>query len=240
MPRPDGRAKDQLRPIGITRGFMRFAEGSCLIEFGETKVICTATVEDRVPPFLKNSGQGWVTAEYAMMPRATKERTQRDTKGPGGRTMEIQRLVGRSLRAIVDLPALGERTILMDCDVIQADGGTRTASVTGAYVALADAIRWMMDGKLIKKSPLIEMVAAVSVGAVAGEDLLDLCYEEDRYAAVDMNMVMTDKGRFVEVQGTAEGDPFDRVRLNKLIDLAAAGIRELTRLQRAALDDGRT
>ncbi|MGC8667382.1 MAG: ribonuclease PH [Chthonomonadales bacterium] len=235
MPRPDGRAADELRPIKLTRGFMKYAEGSCLVEFGDTKVICTATVEDRVPPFLKGSGQGWVTAEYGMMPRSCRERTPRDTKGPGGRTVEIQRLVGRSLRSVVDMAALGERTILLDCDVMQADGGTRTASVTGAFVALAEAAQWMVKERFLRKLPFSDVVAAVSVGIVMGEDVLDLCYDEDRYAAVDMNVVMTDKGRFIEVQGTAEGAPFDRARLNRLLDLAAGGIRQIVQVQREAL-----
>jgi ribonuclease PH len=235
MPRPDGRAADELRPIKLTRGFMKYAEGSCLVEFGDTKVICTATVEDRVPPFLKGSGQGWVTAEYGMMPRSCRERTPRDTKGPGGRTMEIQRLVGRSLRSVTDLASLGERTILLDCDVMQADGGTRTASVTGAFVALAEAAQWMVKERLLRKLPFSDLVAAVSVGIVMGEDVLDLCYDEDRYAAVDMNVVMTDKGRFIEVQGTAEGAPFDRARLNRLLDLAAGGVRQIVQIQREAL-----
>lgn len=235
MPRVDGRANNEMRPVRITRGFMKYAEGSCLIEFGDTKVICTASIEEKVPPFLKNSGRGWVTAEYAMMPRSCRERTPRDTRGPGGRTVEIQRLVGRSLRAVVDMDALGERTILLDCDVMQGDGGTRTASVTGAFVALAEAARWMVEERMIKRMPLTDLVAAVSVGAVGTEDLLDLCYDEDRYAAVDMNVVMTDKGRFIEVQGTAEGAPFDRVRLNRLLDLAQVGIKQLNELQREAL-----
>ncbi len=235
MPRPDGRAADELRPIKLTRGFMKYAEGSCLVEFGDTKVICTATVEDRVPPFLKGSGQGWVTAEYGMMPRSCRERTPRDTKGPGGRTVEIQRLVGRSLRSVTDLASLGERTILLDCDVMQADGGTRTASVTGAFVALAEAAQWMVKERLLRKLPFSDLVAAVSVGIVMGEDVLDLCYDEDRYAAVDMNVVMTDKGRFIEVQGTAEGAPFDRARLNRLLDLAAGGVRQIVQIQREAL-----
>jgi ribonuclease PH len=238
MPRPDGRAANELRPVRITSDFMPYAEGSCLIEFGNTKVICTATVEDRVPPFLKNSGKGWVTAEYSMLPRSCKERTQRDTKGPGGRTVEIQRLVGRSLRAAVDMDVLGERTILLDCDVLMADGGTRTASVTGASVALMKALRWMVDERMIKRLPVADLVAAVSVGAVGTDELLDLCYEEDRYAAVDMNVVMNDKGRFIEVQGTAEGAPYDRVRLNRLLDLATAGIQQLNKLQRQALEGG--
>jgi ribonuclease PH len=239
MPRPDGRKNDELRPIKITRGFMPYAEGSCLMEFGNTKVICTASVEERVPPFLKGSGQGWVTAEYSMLPRSTQERTTRETKGAGGRTMEIQRLVGRSLRSVVDMNALGERTILLDCDVISADGGTRTASITGAFIALMDALQWMKEDRKIQRIPVADFVAAVSVGAVQGEDVLDLCYEEDRYAGVDMNVVMTDKGHFIEVQGTAEGAPFDRDRLNRLLDLAARGIRQLNALQREALANKR-
>jgi ribonuclease PH len=237
MPRVDGRANNQMRPVKITRNYMKYAEGSCLVEFGDTKVICTASVDERVPPFLKNTGEGWVTAEYSMLPRSCKERTQRDTKGPGGRTVEIQRLIGRSLRSVVDMKALGERQVLIDCDVLLADGGTRTASITGAYVALYDAFRWMIKGGLLRKMPMSEMVAAVSVGASMEGELLDLCYAEDRYAAVDMNVVMTDKGRYIEVQGTAEGAPFDRNRLNRLLDLAAKGIQELNALQRQALDE---
>lgn len=235
MPRFDGRQRNQIRAVRLERNYLPHAEGSCLITVGNTRVICAATVEERVPPFLKGTGTGWVTAEYAMMPRATSERTPRETKGPGGRTMEIQRMVGRSLRAIVDLDALGERTITLDCDVISADGGTRTASVTGACVALVDALRWMSDQSLLKRPALQGLVAAVSVGIVDGEEVLDLCYEEDRQAAVDMNVVMTDKGRFVEVQGTAEGTPFDRTALNRLLDLAAAGIQHLLKLQREVL-----
>jgi len=235
MPRPDGRANNALRPVTITRGYQKYAEGSCLIEFGETKVICAASVEERVPPHRKGTGNGWVTAEYSMLPRATHDRSSRDTRGPGGRTMEIQRLVGRSLRSVVDMDALGERTIMLDCDVLQADGGTRTASVTGAYVALIEACQWMIDEKLLRKIPVTDMVAAVSVGTVAGEDVIDLCYEEDSRAALDMNLVMTDKGRFIEVQGTAEGAPFDRVRLNRLLDLGTEGVKQLCKLQREAL-----
>ena len=235
MPRPDGRKGDELRPVKITRGFMPYAEGSCLIEFGNTKVICTASVEERVPPFLKGSGQGWVTAEYSMLPRATSERTTRETKGAGGRTMEIQRLVGRSLRSVVDMNAMGERTILLDCDVISADGGTRTASITGAFVALMGALQWMQKEGKIRRIPVSEYVAAVSVGTVQGQDLLDLCYDEDRHAAVDMNVVMTEKGLYIEVQGTAEGSPFDRDRLNRLLDLAGRGIRQLAGMQREAI-----
>jgi ribonuclease PH len=215
---------------------MPYAEGSCLVEFGSTKVICTASVEERVPPFLKNSGKGWVTAEYAMLPRSCKDRTLRDTRGPGGRTVEIQRLVGRSLRSVVNMDVMGERTILLDCDVLMADGGTRTASITGAWVALHDALKWMREQRMIKSNPMTEMVAAVSVGSTGGEEILDLCYEEDRIAAVDMNVVMTDRGRYIEVQGTAEGAPFDRARLNKLLDLAAQGCQQLNALQKQALE----
>lgn len=235
MPRPDGRTLHEMRPVRLTRNYMPYAEGSCFVEFGNTKVICTASVEEKVPPFLKGSGKGWVTSEYAMLPRATHDRSQRDTRGPGGRTMEIQRLVGRSLRSVVDQDILGERTIYIDCDVFQADGGTRTASITGGFVALAEACRWLIAERFIKKMPLLEMVAAVSVGTINNEEILDLCYEEDHRAAVDMNVVMTDKGRFVEVQGTAEGMPFDRARLNRMLDLAEAGIRQLTQMQRETL-----
>jgi ribonuclease PH len=213
------------------------AEGSCLIEFGDTKVICTASVEDRVPIWRKKEhpGSGWLTAEYSMLPRATSERTNRETKGLGGRTTEIQRLIGRSLRSVVDLDALGERTITLDCDVIQADGGTRTASISGAYVALAQAIRWMKVEKLIKRAPLTGVLAAVSVGIADGTEILDLCYAEDKYAAVDMNVVMTDQGHYVEVQGTAEGNPFSKASLDRLLGLAAKGIQEIHRAQRDAL-----
>lgn len=235
MARVDGRERNQIRAVRLERNYLPHAEGSCLISVGGTRVICAASVEERVPPFLKGTGTGWVTAEYGMMPRATSERTPRETRGPGGRTMEIQRMVGRSLRAIVDLDALGERTITLDCDVISADGGTRTASVTGACVALVDALRWMADQRLLKRNALQGLVAGISVGIVNGEEALDLCYEEDRQAAVDMNVVMTDKGRFVEVQGTAEGTPFDRAALNRLLDLAASGIQHLLKLQREAL-----
>ncbi|NLH98287.1 MAG: ribonuclease PH [Chthonomonadales bacterium] len=235
MSRVDGREWNQIRSVRIERGYLPSAEGSCVITIGKTKVICAASVEDRVPPFLKNSGKGWVTAEYAMMPRSTSERTPRETRGPGGRTMEIQRLIGRSLRAVVNTDALGERTITLDCDVVWADGGTRTASITGAYVALVDAVRWMTEQRMIKTNPLQGMVAAISVGILGTQEVLDLCYEEDKQAAVDMNVVMTDKGRYVEVQGTAEGLPFDRPTLNRMLDLAHAGIQHLIRLQRDAL-----
>ncbi len=236
MPREDGRALDQYRPITLTRSYARYAEGSCLVEVGETRVLCTASVEDRVPPFLKGKGQGWLTAEYAMLPRATHTRSGRDVGKPaGGRTVEIQRLIGRSLRSVVEMEALGERTITLDCDVLQADGGTRTAAISGAFVALVEALDWMRSKGQIKTLPLTEWVAAVSVGVVKGEERLDLAYEEDSQASVDMNVVMTDTGRFVEVQGTAEGTPFDRDRLNRLLDLAGAGTRQMLAKQREVL-----
>lgn len=239
MKRPDGRAPNQIRPIHIERGFHPYAEGSALIEMGQTHVVITATVEDKVPPFLKGTGSGWVTAEYSMLPRAGKQRSPREvTRGsPTGRTMEIQRLIGRAIRAVVDLSVLGERTITLDCDVIQADGGTRTACVTGGFVAFVDACQWMIEQGYIARMPFQERVAAVSVGVVRNEELLDLCYEEDVQASVDMNVVMTDKGRFVEVQGTAEGTPFSRERLNRLIDLAHGGLTEIFRVQAEALKD---
>jgi ribonuclease PH len=236
--RPDGRALDALRPVTITRRFLKHAEGSCLIEFGETKVICSASVEDRVPPFLRGSGKGWVTAEYSMLPRSTNTRTSRDTGKPNGRGIEIQRLIGRSLRSIVDLDAMGERTITLDCDVLQADGGTRTAAITGAYVALVDAFRWLTASRSLKRVPITHALAAVSVGIVSHRDVLDLCYAEDSAAAVDMNVVMTSAGEFVEVQGTAEGLPFGRDRLNSLLDLAEGGIRSLIQVQKDALGEG--
>jgi len=236
MPRQDGRRPDQIRPISITRDYLRHPEGSVLVEFGDTKVICTASVEDKVPPFLKGKGQGWVTAEYGMLPRSTNTRTSRERNGPSGRSQEIQRLVGRSLRVVVELSKLGERTIWVDCDVIQADGGTRTAAITGAFVAVADAI-----GTLAKPGapagPLVrECVAAMSVGIVGGQPLLDLNYAEDSSAEVDMNVVMTGAGAFVEVQGTAEHAPFSKARLDDLLTLAAAGIDRLIGLQRRALE----
>lgn len=237
MARDDGRANDQIRPVKITRGYIKYAEGSCLIEVGDTRVICTASVEEKVPPFLKGSGTGWVTAEYGMIPRSCLTRNQREaSKGQlGGRTMEIQRLVGRSLRSVVDLKSLGERTIWMDCDVIQADGGTRTASMTGAYVALAEAAAWLRREGLVRKDVLLDMLAAISVGVVGGETLLDLKYSEDSCAAVDMNVAMTGAGKFVEIQGTAEGMPFSRQQFNKMLDLAEAGIKQLFAIQRDAL-----
>jgi len=236
MARENGRANDQIRPVKITRGYMKYAEGSCLIELGETRVVCTASVEDKVPPFLKGSGTGWVTAEYGMLPRSCRTRNARELiKGPGGRTMEIQRLVGRALRSVIDLKAIGERTIWMDCDVIQADGGTRTASVTGAYVALVEAVEWLKKENLIKTNAITDQLAAISVGIVSGEEMLDLDYSEDSTASVDMNLAMTGSGRIVEIQGTAEGQPFSRQKMNKLIDLAEKGIRELFAIQKEAL-----
>lgn len=233
--RTDGRAFNQLRETKITPNFSPYAEGSALIEVGNTKVICTATVEDRVPPFLRNKGTGWVTAEYAMLPRATHTRTNRETRGPAGRTQEIQRLIGRSLRAVVDTSLLGERQILIDCDVLQADGGTRCASITGACVALALAVKKMLiDGK-IRRNPILSEVAAVSVGIVNGEAVLDLCYDEDSKAEVDMNVVCTGTGKFIELQGTAEREPFNREQMNAMLDLAESGIGQLFKLQREAL-----
>jgi ribonuclease PH len=235
MPREGGRANDQLRPITLTVDYLKRAEGSALIEFGDTRVLCVATIEDRVPPFLEGRGQGWVTAEYSMLPRSGHTRSPREsvTGKIGGRTHEIQRLIGRSLRAAVDLRALGERTIALDCDVIQADGGTRTASITGAWIALRRATRRLMQQGTLKKDPMRRMVAAISVGVVNGEALLDLDYSEDSHAEVDANVVMTDTGEFIEVQGTAEGKPFTRARLDELLSLAEKGIRELHELQRA-------
>jgi len=236
LSRPDGRLANQLRPVTITRGAVKYAEGSALICVGDTKVLCSASIEEKVPPFLKGQGQGWVTAEYSMLPRATLTRTPRDSGGKvNGRSVEIQRLIGRSLRSVVDLQALGERTIWLDCDVLQADGGTRTASITGAFVALVEALVGLKQKKLIRTLPFDEWVAAVSVGVVTGEERLDLEYAEDSNAAVDMNVVLTDTGRYIEVQGTAEGAPFDRDRLNRLLDLAHHGARELIAVQREAL-----
>jgi ribonuclease PH len=236
--RPSGRRPDELRPIRLTRGFTRHAEGSVLVEFGETRVLCTASVESQVPPFLKGQGKGWVTAEYGMLPRATDTRSPREAaRGKqGGRTLEIQRLIGRSLRAAMDLNALGERSITLDCDVLQADGGTRTASITGAWVALRDAIDGLLGRGEITTDPLRAQIAAVSVGIVQGVAILDLDYAEDAGAETDMNLVMDGEGRFVEVQGTAEGVPFSRAELDALIAVGAAGIREIQTAQRAALE----
>src|SRR5687768_5935432 len=235
--RIDNRAFDQLRQTKITPNISPYAEGSALIEVGGTKVICTATVEDRVPLFMRNKGVGWVTAEYAMLPRATNTRTQREIQRPSGRTQEIQRLIGRSLRAIVDTRALGERQIMIDCDVIQADGGTRCASITGAYVALALACRKLVRNSVVKTSPLHSEVAAVSVGVIGGTPILDLAYAEDSVAEVDMNIVCTGAGKFIEIQGTAEREPFTREQMNEMLAMAEKGINELFLVQRAALGE---
>ncbi len=234
--RIDNRTLDQIRNTKITPNISPYAEGSALIEVGGTKVICTATVEERVPPFLRNKGTGWVTAEYAMLPRATNSRTNRETLRPSGRTQEIQRLIGRSLRAVVDTKALGERQIFLDCDVIQADGGTRCASITGAYVALALACRKLVKQGTIKNSPLLSEVAAVSVGIIEDTPILDLCYAEDSNADVDMNIVCTGAGKFIEIQGTAEREPFNREQMNIMLELAEKGINQLFTVQRYALN----
>ena len=235
--RLDGRANNQLREVKFTRNWSNHPEGSVLVEFGQTRVLCTDSFTAGVPRWLKGTGQGWVTSEYSMLPRATHTRSDRESvKGKlGGRTQEISRLIGRSLRSIIDMSVLGENTIVLDCDVLQADGGTRTAAITGAYVALADAIEWAIKEGHIKKSPLHSSVAAISVGIIDGVPRLDLCYEEDVRAETDMNVVCTGDGTFVEVQGTAEGAPFNRDLLNGLLDLAVAGCADLTRLQAAAL-----
>jgi ribonuclease PH len=236
--RPSGRANDELRPVKITRRFTRHAEGSALIEFGDTRVLCTASVEESVPQFLRGKGQGWVTAEYGMLPRSTHTRTAREAaKGKQtGRTQEIQRLIGRALRAVVDLKGLGERTVTIDCDVLQADGGTRTASITGAYVAMVDAVELLINRKLLKLNPIHGQVAAVSVGIYNGAPVLDLDYAEDSSAETDMNVVMNSGGAFIEVQGTAEGHAFRRNELDEMLNLAATGIAQLHSYQLAALD----
>lgn len=236
--RHDGRQANQLRQIKIERGFTRYAEGSVLICFGETRVLCNASVEEKVPSFMRGQGRGWVTAEYSMLPRATQTRSAREAaRGKlGGRTMEIQRLIGRALRAVVDFELLGERTVVIDCDVLQADGGTRTASITGAWIALADAVEVLLEQGLIKKSPLKDSVSAISSGIVSGQPVLDLDYVEDSSADVDMNFVMTGDGRFVEVQGTAEEEPFSGDELDALRDLASHGCRELAQLQKNSRD----
>ena len=233
--RVDGRAFDELRPITITTNYTRYAEGSALIEFGDTRVLCTATVEETLPPWLKDKGQGWVTAEYAMLPRSTLTRTPRESKGLSGRTQEIRRLIGRALRASVDLTRLGERNIIVDCDVIQADGGTRTASITGGYVALALAIRKLVQDGVIESGVFRPAVAAVSVGVVDGYPLLDLAYSEDSSAEVDFNVVLNAAGHFIEVQGTAEGEPFPRQTLDQLLALAEKGIAQLLNAQAEVL-----
>lgn len=232
--RPSKRAPDELRKVTLERGVARYAEGSCLVKFGETHVLCTASLEERGPPWLRGTGKGWVTAEYAMLPRATLERTRREvTSGkPSGRTQEIQRLIGRALRAVVDFPALGERQIVVDCDVLQADGGTRTAAITGGWVALRDCIEWMRARDLTKGNPLKDHIAAVSCGISKGVPVLDLDYAEDSTAETDANFVMTGAGGLVEIQGTAEGTPFSRDELNRMMDLADSGIRRLIDLQK--------
>ena len=237
--RRDGRKSDELRPVKITRSYIKRAEGSVLIEVGDTKVICTASIENRVPPFLRNMNQGWVTAEYGMLPRSTDTRMQRDSsRGKvSGRTQEIQRLIGRSLRSIVDMTKIGERTIWVDCDVIQADGGTRTASVTGACIALFDALTYMREHKYINSMPMKDFLAATSVGIVKGKVLLDLNYQEDSKADVDMNVVMTGSGKFVEVQGTAEEEPFDAEQMQEMLAYAKKGIEELIKTQRSYLGE---
>jgi len=238
--RNDGRAPDELRPVVITKNYLRFAEGAVLIEMGHTKVLCTATVEDRVPPFLHGTGRGWMTAEYSMLPRSSKKRIPRESASGKvkGRTHEIQRLIGRSLRSVFDLSSIGERTVFVDCDVIQADGGTRTASVTGAFIAVCDTLKTLRESSgSVKILPPLDTVAAVSVGMVGGRPCLDLNYEEDSRAEVDMNVIMTGSGKFVEVQGTAELAAFSRDEMNSMMDLAEKGIRELTAFQNEALKD---
>jgi ribonuclease PH len=238
MQRPSGRRHDELRPVRLTRHYTKHAEGSVLVEFGDTKVICTASVEEKVPPFLKGKGQGWVTAEYGMLPRSTNTRSDREAaRGKqSGRTQEIQRLIGRSLRSVFDLPALGERTLHIDCDVIQADGGTRTASITGGFVAAFDAVRWLRAQGMIESLPVLDFVAAISVGVFLGVPLLDLDYVEDSSCETDMNVVMTGSGGFVEVQGTAEGKPFSRAQMDGLLELARQGIESLVAAQKKALE----
>ena len=235
----DGRKPEDLRPVKITRRFIKHAEGSVLIEMGDTKVICAATIEESVPPFLKGRGTGWVTAEYGMLPRCAQQRIRREsTSGKvGGRTHEIQRLIGRSLRAVMDMAYLGERTVWIDCDVIQADGGTRTASITGSFVALCDAVAEAREKRLITVNPVKDFLAAISVGIVGGTPVLDLCYAEDSKAEVDMNVVRTGSGGFVEVQGTAEGEPFTRAQMDELLELAGGGIDKLIEIQRQELGD---
>jgi ribonuclease PH len=234
----NGRKPDELRPVRIIRNYIKHAEGSVLIQLGETRVICTATLEDKVPPFLRNQGRGWITAEYAMLPRSTKTRSTREsTQGRvGGRTHEIQRLIGRSLRAVMDLSLIGERTFWIDCDVIQADGGTRTASITGAYVALVDAVEYLRKEVSIPRDPIIDSVAAISIGVVDGQTFLDLNYEEDSKAEVDCNFVMTGRGRFIEIQGTAEGQPFSKESFEIMMAMAAQGIDKLTAIQHQVLN----
>jgi len=239
MTRPSGRNPDELRPIELVRHYTKHAEGSVLVKFGDTHVLCTASSEDRVPPFLRNMGQGWVTAEYGMLPRSTGSRMAREAaRGrQGGRTMEIQRLIGRSLRAVIDLGKLGERTLTIDCDVIQADGGTRTASITGGFVAMADAVAWLMKEGMVKQNPITGQVASVSTGIYRGVPVLDLDYEEDSQAETDMNFVMNQQGDFIEVQGTAEGKAFTRDEMLQMVDLARYGVQELVSIQSQVLEN---
>ena len=234
--RSDGRQPDELRPFTLERNYAKFAEGSCLIKIGDTHMLVTATVEDRVPPFMKGKGSGWVTAEYSMLPRSGRQRNQRDLMKPNGRSMEIQRLIGRAMRSVFDLDALGERTITLDCDAIRADGGTRCAAITAAYVASYDAVRWMQTQRMLKKNPLLDSIAAVSVGIVKGQEVLDLNYAEDSTAHTDMNIVMTGSGKFVEIQGTAEQEPFGIDTLGRMLKLGQKGINELIQAQKAILE----
>ena len=236
MIRKDGRANNELRPVKITTGFQPYAEGSALITLGDTKVVCAISLENRVPAFLKGKGRGWITAEYGMLPRSTTTRISREDSRNGGRTREIQRLIGRSLRAVVDLDALGEHMLMVDCDVLQADGGTRTAAITGSYVALVQALNTLKAKEIISSNPIKSAVAATSVGVVAGEELLDLCYDEDSWAEVDFNVVMTSEGKFVEVQGTAEENPFTKQTIDTVLALAEKGINHLFTVQKAAVD----
>lgn len=237
--RKDGRQNDQLRNVKITKNYLKNADGSVLIEVGDTKVICTATIEDKVPAFKKNSGEGWLTAEYSMLPRATKTRNQRDINKLklNGRSQEIQRLIGRSLRSVVNFSVLGEREIVIDCDVIQADGGTRTASITGAYVALVEACKFFKDSGILEEIPITDYVGAISVGVVEGEEMLDLCYEEDSNAQVDMNIIMSGSGEFIEIQGTGEKSTFSRQQVNQMMEIAEKGIYQLIELQKQALGE---
>jgi len=238
--RADGRAWNELRPVRIIPGFQSFAEGATLIELGQTRVLCSVSVDERVPNFLKGGGGGWITAEYAMLPRSTITRTPRETGRTSGRSQEIQRIIGRSLRAVTDLNALGERTLIIDCDVLQADGGTRTAAITGSYVALHQALQTLVKMGILSSIPLKSAVAATSIGIVHSYQLLDLCYDEDFNAAVDFNVVMTSKGEFVEIQGTAEGKPFTKETIDSLLSLAEKGIKQLFQIQEAALETGKT
>jgi ribonuclease PH len=237
--RPDGRKNNEVRSVKIQRNFVENAEGSAMISMGNTRVICTASIEDRVPPFLRDQKKGWITAEYSMLPRATQTRTMRESTigRVSGRTHEIQRLIGRALRSVVDLSGLGERTIWIDCDVLQADGGTRTASITGAFICLSDALKYALRNGLIEKTPLKDYLAAISVGVVRGEPVIDLCYSEDSSAEVDMNVVMTGSGKFVEIQGTAEGIPFSKTSLDSLLRLAEGGITDLINIQKRLLEE---